>query len=312
MDGKAFRAWVSEIDALTEAQKAEAVEILADEQVGRASIATIELRVEKDRVCPHCGTGGAVCRGTARGLRRYRCKDCGKSFNALTGTPLSGLRHKERWLDFGQSLADGETVVASSERCAVAISTAFRWRHRFLQATKTGVVKLRGIVEADETFVLSSHKGARNLDRKPRKRGGKASKRGLSDEQVPVLVAADRTGATISAVLPSVCADAIKEVLQPVLDKDALLVTDGCTSYPSCAAAMGISHEVVNQSSGERVRGELHIQTVNSRHERLKTFLRRHRGIATKYLDSYLRWFHLSGLHTHPTPRACLNAAMGG
>jgi len=32
----------------------------------------------------------------------------------------------------------------------------------------------------------------------------------------------------------------------------------------------------------------LHIQTVNSRHERLKTFLRRHRGVATKYLDSYL------------------------
>ena len=36
-------------------------------------------------------------------------------------------------------------------------------------------------------------KGARNLERK-------ASKRGLSDEQVPVLVAADRSGAT--AVIP--------------------------------------------------------------------------------------------------------------
>lgn len=155
-------------------------------------------------------------------------------------------------------------------------------------------------------------KGARNLDRKARKRGGKASKPGLSDEQVPVLVAADRTGATISAVLPSVCADAIKAVLQPVLDKDALLVTDGCTSYPPCAAALGVSHEVLNQSAGERVRGELHIQTVNSRHERLKTFLRHRRGVATKYLDSYLRWFHLIGLQADPTPRACLNAAMGG
>jgi len=30
--------------------------------------------------------------------RRYRCKGCGKSFNALTGAKLSGLRHKERWL----------------------------------------------------------------------------------------------------------------------------------------------------------------------------------------------------------------------
>src|SRR3954449_10571670 len=74
---------------------------------------------------------------------------------------------------------------------------------------------------------------------------------------------------------------------------------------------MKISHEVVNQSAGERVRGDLHIQTVNSLHERIKTFLRARRGVATKYLDNYLRWFHLAGLQHAPTPRACLNAAIG-
>jgi hypothetical protein len=42
---------------------------------------------------------------------------------------------------------------------------------------------------------------------------------------------------------------------------------------------------------------------------RLKTFLRRHRGIATKYLDSYLRWFHLAVIPKHQTPRAILAAA---
>ena len=53
----------------------------------------------------------------ARGLRRYQCKGCGRTFNALTGTPLSGLHHKERWLSFGASLAKGETVKASAARC---------------------------------------------------------------------------------------------------------------------------------------------------------------------------------------------------
>jgi len=96
-----------------------------------------------------------------------------------------------------------------------------------------------------------------------------------------------------------------------VLGKDALLVTDGASFYPACAATLGVTHETLNQSAGERVRGELHIQTVNSRHERLKTFLRRYRGIATKYLDSYLKWFHLAGLRLDPSPRACLNAAIG-
>jgi ISXO2-like transposase domain len=116
-------------------------------------------------------------------------------------------------------------------------------------------------------------------------------------------VAADRSGATVSAVLPAVTADAIHAVLAPVLDKDALLVTDGCTSYPPCAAALGVSHAAINQSAGERTRGELHIQTVNNRHSRLKDFLRPRRGIATRYLGSYLRWFHLVVLRTPARPR---------
>ena len=105
---------------------------------------------------------------------------------------------------FGASLAKGETVKASAARCDVAVSTAFRWRHRFLAAARSDSEVLKGIVEADETYVLESRKGARGLERKARRRGGKAKKRGLSREQVPVLMAADRSGTTVSAVLPRV------------------------------------------------------------------------------------------------------------
>jgi len=324
MERQAFQDWLSSVDALSDAQKAKARDILAGHPAGDASLAAVELGVGEDRCCPHCGTPGAVANGKSRGMQRYLCRSCKRTFGALTGTRLSGLHHKDAWLTFGQSLADGDTVKTSAERCGVAVSTAFRWRHRFLAAIKTSAGKLRGIVEADETFILASRKGDRAWkraeggkpapdlpDRKARKRGGKAKKRGLSDEQVPVLVAADRSGATVSAVLPAVMADAIRAVLAPVLDKDALLVTDGCASYPPCAAALGVSHEVINLSAGERIRGELHIQTVNNRHSRLKDFLRPRRGIATRYLDNYLRWFHLIALHADPTSRYCLAAAMG-
>ena len=87
-------------------------------------------------------------------------------------------------------------------------------------------------------------------ERKSRKRGGKATRRGLSSEQVPILVAADRTGATISAILPAVNADTIKDVLAPVLGKDTLLVTDGASFYPPCAATLGVAHETLNRSAG--------------------------------------------------------------
>ena len=59
------------------------------------------------------------------------------------------------------------------------------------------------------------------------------------------------------------------------------------------------------------MRGDLHIQTVNNRHQRIKAFLAPFRGIATKYLPNYLRWFQCIGLALHPSSRACLNAALG-
>ena len=105
--------------------------MLSGRSEGAASKAAIELGVDEARRCPHCASEGAVSRGMARGLRRYQCKGCGRTFNALSGTPLSGLHHKERWLSFGASLAEGETVKASAARRDVAVSTAFRWRHRF-------------------------------------------------------------------------------------------------------------------------------------------------------------------------------------
>src|SRR3954470_14468557 len=210
MEHSIFRAWLAGVDDLTAGQRLELEEVLADRPPRVAVTALIEVSLGDERRCPHCGHGASVGCGKADGLQRFRCKICGKSFNALTGTPLARLRKKERWLDFGRSLSAGETVVAAAERCGVAVSTAFRWRHRFLTAPAASPI-LTGIVEADETFVRLSYKGSRAWeraeqglpgaeapDRAARGRGGKATKRGLSHEQVPILVAASG----VSAVLP--------------------------------------------------------------------------------------------------------------
>ena len=150
-------------------------------EYGEASKAAIELAWTRPGAVRIARGRGR--RGKARGLRRYQCKGCGRTFNALTGTPLSGL-HKERWLSF--ALAEGETVKASASAAMWP-----SWRHRFLAAARHRSGVLKGIVEADETYVLESRKGARKLGRKARR--GAARQRGLSREQVPVLMA--RTGA---------------------------------------------------------------------------------------------------------------------
>lgn len=255
------------------------------------SVADIEARFAIDPQCPHCGSGTIAKWGSANGLRRYRCKPCKVTFNALTGTPLAHLHKRELWLPHAQALVDGISLRKVAARLNVDLTTAFRWRHRFLKAPKARKAKtLEGTVEADETYFLYSEKGSRTLTRPARKRGGKASKPGLSAEQVPVLIARDRNKATTDQILPDRSETSIAAVLEPVVAKSAILVSDGAKAYRAFANRAGIVHVELNVSAGQHRWGIYHVQNVNNYGSRLKGWLRRFNGVATKYLDSYLGW----------------------
>ena len=171
------------------------------------------------------------------------------------------------------------------------LTTSFRWRHRFLKAPAATQEALAGLVAAGETFFRRSCKGSRRwrraeapLERQPRRRGERASKRGLSAEQVPALIARDRAGHTVDAVLPDLGAEAIEAVLAPVVAGDAVPCSDGAEAYAAFAAEHGLHHEPVNLAAGIRVReGAFHIQNVNAYHGRPKGWMGRFNGVATRY-----------------------------
>ena len=168
------------------------------EPVEVETVASIVHRRVEVSGCPHCQSHEIVGWGRSDGLPRYRCKRCGKTFDALTKTPMAGLHKKEEWLEHAEAMIDGVSVAKAAERCNVHYTTAFRWRHRFLNSLSSDKPKaMTGIVEGDEMFVLKSFKGKRSdLPRPSRQRGGKAAKRGLSAEQIPIVVVRDREGAT--------------------------------------------------------------------------------------------------------------------
>lgn len=279
----------------------------------RAPSDLVERTMPKRPACPHCGAAATVRWGVSHGLARWRCKSCKKTFNALTGTPLAGLRLKLAWLDYGSALADGLSIRKAASRCEVANSTAFRWRHRFLRIPAwDSPSTVKGIVEVDETFFLESFKGKRELPRPPRKRGGVAEKRGLSREQIPVVTIRDRHGATIDQVVSGIGEKQIGPVLRGVVPKDAILCSDGARSYRVYAARHQIEHHPVKAKPGERVQGAWHIQNVNAYHSRLKGWMRRFRGVATANLQNYLGWRRLLERHgASTTAEICLLSALG-
>jgi transposase-like protein len=311
-DLKKLKAMVAE---LTFAQRGALMDELAAEDDAAASVGIIEARGKSNR-CPHCGSEHLVRNGSASGLQRYKCRSCHRTFNALTGTPLARLRQKPKWLAQADVLRDGVTITQAAERLKVARSTAFRWRHRFMALPKTvQAPSLVGIAEADETFFLRSLKGQRGLDRKPRRRGGRAAKRGLSKEQVPVLVARDRSGATANLILAADGKADLVAALRPLLPADTILCTDGSSVLAAAVKEIGVTHRPVNVSAGRRVvAGVYHIQNVNAYDSRLKNWIRRFHGVATKYLDSYLGWFRTldRSIDTGLQPPSLLAMALGG
>ncbi|WP_307728875.1 IS1595 family transposase [Massilia sp. IC2-477] len=264
--------------------------------------------------CPGCSGTRHYCHGLDRGLQRYRCRACGRTFSALTGTPLARLRHRAKWIDYLRDMLDSRSVRAAAKRIGVHRNTSFRWRHRFLDGARLDQPeRLAGIAEADEMFILESQKGSRCLDRPARKRGGSAHSRGISHEHDCILVARDRNGQTCSCVTgrAAVTARQLHRHLLPVLDPDVLLVTDGHVAYRTFAREAGIAHAFVNLRAGERMRGAVHVQNVNSYHQRLRSWLSRFHGVASRYLPNYLGWRWALDEERITEPEHLLRAAIG-
>ena len=295
MNAETFNGVMKQVSRLTLRQRALLKKRLDELDAQQEGLAVVEAQeAGKPRACPHCQSTELVLHGQASGLQRYRCQVCCRTFNALTGTALARLRKKEKWLGFSGALVASQALRPAAATLGVHRNTALRWRHRFLSSIKADrAPTLQGITEADETYVLESRKGCRKLDRPPRRRGGKASKPGLSGELVCVLVARDRAGQTLEWVTGcgQMSKAQLSSALQPVLAKDALLVSDGNPTYRYFAQDAGISHDAINLSAGLRVNGAVHIQNVNAYHGRLKQWLHRFHGVATHYLDNYLGWY---------------------
>ena len=144
-------------------------------------------------------------------------------------------------------MIEGKSLAKTAALCGVHPTTAFRWRHRFLRAPASDKPRgLRGIVEADETFILESFKGRwSDLRRKARKRGGTARHAGLYQDNIPILVARDRNGATFDAILPQVDGASVRLALAGVVTPSNHLIGDGGKAIATFARRAGIPFHAV-------------------------------------------------------------------
>lgn len=245
--------------------------------------------------CPHCQCRDIVANGTLKGVQRYKCKGCGKNFSQTTGKFWYNLQKREKVSHYLHCLLSGMSIKKTAKEVGIAIQTSFDWRHKLLTAFSSVAPKgFEGIVESDDLFFPYSEKGKRDLDRPARKRGEKASKAGISNEKVAVIATCDRSGnkdfkvATRGRISKGDIQKAIGDRVEGV----EVLCSDAHRSYTAFVKAIGAEHKKFNASKGQRAVDKVyHVQNVNAMDQRLRKFMARFNGVATKYLQNYLNWF---------------------
>ena len=270
-----------------------------------------ENRFSRGKSCPHCESE-AVCRyGKYNGKQRYKCNKCNRTFTDFTNSPCyNSKKPLNTWIQYIKCMILGYSIKKCSKELGISIPTAFYWRHKVMDAIRKyiGIGTVEGIVEIDDTYFRENFKGWHTensefkMPRKAYHRGVKQDstkeqsktekrKRGLSSDQISVMCAIDRIGNMIIEPISkgNVGFEAISKLFDNRIDQEAIVCTDITKSFTKFANTADV--EVIQLPKDKRKAGIFHIQHVNSLHNRIKSWMAKFRGVATKYLADYMSWF---------------------
>lgn len=155
MDTKSFTKQLSQITdtllAMTPAQREVALQSIQAIQTEITANELFQPIFDNLSQCPHCHSSHFKKWGKAGKTQRYYCKDCHKTFNNKTKTPLAKLRKCHIWKEYVRCMELKLPLREAASICNINLKTAFLWRHRFLLA-QSGKCrdKLSEIVELDK------------------------------------------------------------------------------------------------------------------------------------------------------------------
>ena len=230
----------------------------------RACIDHLEyVRWPEDRAsCPHCGSLDVARKAENNRVGRWNCHACRSSFNVLSGTIFSKTKIPlQKWF-LGLRLMIDAKKSLSSEQLArhLQLNPKSAWymqvRIRAEMTNKQSHIVLRGIVEADETYVGGRPRkpNRREDDKGPKGRGPGGS------TKTPIIGAVERGGEVVAKVASDLTGRGILRFLRQSVDiTDSDLITDEYGAYRAVRSVM--PHYTIPHS--ERFAdGNIHTNTI--------------------------------------------------
>ncbi|WP_432410946.1 IS1595 family transposase [Rasiella sp. SM2506] len=244
--------------------------------------------------CPHCGCKKLYKHGKyINGGSRFKCRDCNKTFNELTGTSIHNIQKTEEFREFIEQMFEGNSIRQISKEVGVCMKTVFDWRHKVLSSfSKIFTKKFKGIVETDDVFYRFNQKGRVNDFKKlPKRTQGVNNK-----HQVSVMFSLDRYK-TVDLKLVSLgkitTENLYREMDLSKFGDENIIVSDKSRALVKFFDVLGFDH--VTFKSKEKVHPidrQFHVNNLNNFAGRLKRWIKENfSSVSTKYLQNYLNYF---------------------
>jgi transposase-like protein len=244
-------------------------------------------------VCPHCASNrtckhGSFTRSDGSRQPRRICRTCGRTFNENTGTPIHYIKKRSEWRVLPKVMARSETVRRTAAILGVSRDTAFRWRHRLLaEVDRRPQPTLSGRVGAGEAYIRYSEKGSRRSMGPGARRSAndgtqRRFRRFIDGKPSCVLLACSETqrvSVVVGAGRPGT--GGLRACLHRIVAPGTVLEATGLGPFALACQGLGV-HHVETMGAGARAADRLR--------SGLYGWLRRFRGVATRYLHHYLAW----------------------
>lgn len=225
----------------------------------------LEARLWKDGpICPKCGTvdEATLMQGKSHRAGLYQCKACREPFTVTVGTLYERSKIPlNKWLAATHLMMASKNGISALEiGRLLGISKKSSWFlcHRIRESLRqTDLAPVGGegkFVEADETFIGGKEKNRHRSQRAKTRLGGSWGK-----EAVFALV--ERQGHVRSHHVTSVSAKTLRPILLAQVKAGTNLVTDDNGQYRHMHKDFP-THQTVNHSAEEYVRGEYHTNTI--------------------------------------------------
>lgn len=245
--------------------------------------------------CPRCG-GKTISRIAKRG--QFDCGSCRYQFSATAGTVMHDSHLPLRkWLLAVYLMCEAKKGISANQMkrtIGVSYKTAWYLCHRIRAAMNFdgNDATLSGTVEMDETFVGGKARyKTTELDEYGRTSYSAAAKAAYAKKTI-VLGALARGGEVRLRVSPDRSGRSIRAFIKAEVADDApAIYTDDCSAYRGLTDA-DTTHESVNHSVKEWVRGEVHTNGIESVWSLFKrSIVGSYHQLSDKHLDAYLDEF---------------------